>query len=305
MTRRARLGDVIDDYCTRCRMIMNHGIVGMVGDEVAKVRCNTCQSEHAYKHGRLPKRRRGETDRLFAEVLRGIRGEPDPAEAAAAASEDKPEADDASGDEDEPKPSVDTRTKAAVRHARVAASHLKRAAKHGRSAARLTRAAKDDHHEKEEAGDADLESRVDEDRSGGADVDADRDAGMSGEAEEMRQREEEAPAAPEREAERPEDPEPSHGVRRKLFTIRRHSGGKPPVAGVTTDGSAERRAAQAQGHGGQGRQGGFGGRGGHGGHGGHGGGRHGHGGGGHGHGHGGGGRQDQQGRWPRRHRRRG
>src|SRR5947199_210314 len=77
MKQRVRLGDVIDDYCTRCRMIMNHGIVGMVGDDVAKVRCNTCQSEHAFKHGRLPKRRRGETDRLFAEVLRGIRGEPE------------------------------------------------------------------------------------------------------------------------------------------------------------------------------------------------------------------------------------
>jgi len=41
-TRRVRLGDVLDDYCSRCRLIMNHGVVGMVGDEVKKVRCNTC-----------------------------------------------------------------------------------------------------------------------------------------------------------------------------------------------------------------------------------------------------------------------
>jgi len=80
MERRAvRLGDVIDDYCTRCRLIMNHGVVGMVGDQVRKVRCNTCLSEHAYKHARIPARRRRETAKLFEEVLRGMKG---PGEAA-------------------------------------------------------------------------------------------------------------------------------------------------------------------------------------------------------------------------------
>jgi len=39
--RRIRLGDVIDDYCTRCGLLMNHGVVGMIGDDVRKVRCNT------------------------------------------------------------------------------------------------------------------------------------------------------------------------------------------------------------------------------------------------------------------------
>lgn len=71
-TRRVRLGAVIDDYCPRCRLMMNHGVVGMVGDEVRKVRCNTCITEHVYKHGQLPKRRRTETDRLFKEVLKGM-----------------------------------------------------------------------------------------------------------------------------------------------------------------------------------------------------------------------------------------
>ena len=79
--RRVRLGDVIDDYCPRCRLIMNHGVVGMVGDEVRKVRCNTCITEHLYRHGRLPKRRRNETGRLFEEVLKGLGRQPgDPAE---------------------------------------------------------------------------------------------------------------------------------------------------------------------------------------------------------------------------------
>jgi len=290
--------DVIDDYCTRCRMIMNHGIVGMVGDEVAKVRCNTCQFEHAYKHGRLPKKRRGETDRLFAEVLRGIRGDPDPEAEESEAAGGEPGTDDASGEEVE-KPSVAGRTRVARGRARGAAGHLKAAAKQGRSVGRHTRAAKADRGADEggEAEDADRDE----------DAGTDGDAAMRREPEEALPRDEETPAGPDGDPERPEDPEPSHGVRRKLFTIRRHSGGKPPVAGVTTDGSAERRAAQAQGHGGgrQGQQGGFGGRGGHGGHGGAGGhgGQGGHGGG--RHGQGGGGRQDQQGRWPRRHRRRG
>ena len=71
--RRVRLGDVIDDYCPRCRLIMNHGVVGMVGDEVKKVRCNTCISEHQFRHGRLLARKKKETERLFEEVLKGMK----------------------------------------------------------------------------------------------------------------------------------------------------------------------------------------------------------------------------------------
>ena len=41
-----RLGDVIDDYCVRCKRIMNHAVVSMMNAEPAKVRCRTCHSEH-------------------------------------------------------------------------------------------------------------------------------------------------------------------------------------------------------------------------------------------------------------------
>jgi hypothetical protein len=145
--RRVRLGDVIDDYCPKCRLIMNHGVAGMVGDEVRKVRCNTCISEHVYKHGQLPKRRRNETNRLFNEVLRGMGrsgGEGDEP----GTSEEEPEA------------------------------------------------------EPQEA--------------------------MAAQAED-----EPALPAPERPAEQPpEHPDAAtHGVRRKLYTIRRHSGGKAPGSG--------------------------------------------------------------------------
>ena len=80
-SRRVRLGDVIDDYCPKCRLIMNHGVVSLVGDEVKKVRCNTCLSEHQFRHGQLPKSRSRATAKLFEEVLKGIspkRDQPDP-----------------------------------------------------------------------------------------------------------------------------------------------------------------------------------------------------------------------------------
>ncbi|OLD64066.1 MAG: hypothetical protein AUI47_07485 [Acidobacteria bacterium 13_1_40CM_2_68_5] len=77
--RRVRLGDVIDDYCPRCRLIMNHGVVGMIGDEVKKVRCNTCLSEHQFRHGQLPASRKRAGNKLFEEVLKGIPGSTEPA----------------------------------------------------------------------------------------------------------------------------------------------------------------------------------------------------------------------------------
>jgi len=76
--RRVRLGDVVDDYCSRCRLIMNHGVVGMVGDEVKKVRCNTCLWEHQFRHGQLPASRKKARSKLFEEVLKGIPGSAEP-----------------------------------------------------------------------------------------------------------------------------------------------------------------------------------------------------------------------------------
>jgi len=77
-SRRVRLGDVIDDYCPKCRLIMNHGVVSMIGDEVKKVRCNTCMSEHQFRHGQLPASRRKAQNKLFEEVLKGIAGPAEP-----------------------------------------------------------------------------------------------------------------------------------------------------------------------------------------------------------------------------------
>ena len=50
----ARLGDIIDDYCVKCKRIMNHSVVSCVNDEPAKVRCRTCHGDHDYRHEIAP-----------------------------------------------------------------------------------------------------------------------------------------------------------------------------------------------------------------------------------------------------------
>ena len=51
---RARLGDDIDDFCVKCKRVMNHAVVSLLNDEPAKVRCKTCHSDHDYRHEQAP-----------------------------------------------------------------------------------------------------------------------------------------------------------------------------------------------------------------------------------------------------------
>ena len=53
-----RLGEVIDDYCPRCRLLMNHDVASLNGDQVAKVTCRTCYNTHDYRHAQVPTRRK-------------------------------------------------------------------------------------------------------------------------------------------------------------------------------------------------------------------------------------------------------
>src|SRR5215467_565969 len=52
--REPRLGDDIDDYCVRCKRVMNHSIVSVINGEPAKVRCRTCHSDHDFRHEQPP-----------------------------------------------------------------------------------------------------------------------------------------------------------------------------------------------------------------------------------------------------------
>ncbi len=56
--RQLRLGDILDDYCPRERRVTNHAVVAMVDADVKQTRCTTCDTEHDYKHAKVPRQRR-------------------------------------------------------------------------------------------------------------------------------------------------------------------------------------------------------------------------------------------------------
>ena len=74
--RPPRLGDVTDDYCPRCRLLMNHDVASLFDGAVAKVTCRTCHNTHDYRRAEVPPRRStkkaAETQKLFDQVLSGI-----------------------------------------------------------------------------------------------------------------------------------------------------------------------------------------------------------------------------------------
>jgi hypothetical protein len=63
-----RLGDLIDDFCPRCRRLLNHAVASMVGPQVAKVICQTCYTEHPFRHGDAGKKK-SDPRTLFDQVL--------------------------------------------------------------------------------------------------------------------------------------------------------------------------------------------------------------------------------------------
>lgn len=44
-----KAGDEVDSRCTKCKLVLAHTIVAMVGDQIRKVKCNTCNGEHSYR----------------------------------------------------------------------------------------------------------------------------------------------------------------------------------------------------------------------------------------------------------------
>jgi hypothetical protein len=86
--RTLRLGDILDDYCPRERRVTNHAVVAMIEQGVKQTRCTTCDTEHVYKGGKAPRRKKPETTgALYKEVLAGITDQ-DTAPAVAASEPD-------------------------------------------------------------------------------------------------------------------------------------------------------------------------------------------------------------------------
>jgi hypothetical protein len=74
---RARLGDDIDDFCVKCKRVMNHSVVSLLNDEPAKVRCRTCHSDHDYRHEQAPPPKVDPRKAaLFNQVLEKVTGAP-------------------------------------------------------------------------------------------------------------------------------------------------------------------------------------------------------------------------------------
>jgi len=61
ITRKLSAGDIIESRCTKCREILNHRIVAMVGDKIVRVECNTCGGTHNYYPPPAPKTVRSTT----------------------------------------------------------------------------------------------------------------------------------------------------------------------------------------------------------------------------------------------------
>ena len=71
--RDIRLGDDIDDFCVRCKRVMNHAVVSVIGGAAAKVRCRTCHSDHDYRHEQAPPPKvDARKAALFQEVLKKV-----------------------------------------------------------------------------------------------------------------------------------------------------------------------------------------------------------------------------------------
>ena len=88
--RAPRLGDVIDDYCPRCRLLLNHDVTSLFGSEVAKVTCRTCHNTHDYRHAQVPPKRKSsrkdDKKSLIEQVLATMPMPPEPPPAPPAAA---------------------------------------------------------------------------------------------------------------------------------------------------------------------------------------------------------------------------
>jgi hypothetical protein len=80
--RPPRLGDVIDDYCPRCRLLMNHDVAALYEAAVAKVTCRTCLNTHDYRNAQVPQKRKAkkteDTKTLMDQVLASMAPPPAP-----------------------------------------------------------------------------------------------------------------------------------------------------------------------------------------------------------------------------------
>jgi hypothetical protein len=42
-------GSEVEAYCTKCKLVLSHTVVTMVGAKPRRAKCNTCEGEHNYR----------------------------------------------------------------------------------------------------------------------------------------------------------------------------------------------------------------------------------------------------------------
>ena len=72
MAEEHRLGDIVDDYCSRCKGVMNHSIVSLVEGNPARTECRTCFSSHKYRRAQGGRKRPATKQDLFDAILDNI-----------------------------------------------------------------------------------------------------------------------------------------------------------------------------------------------------------------------------------------
>ncbi len=68
-----RLGDDIDDHCSSCKRTTDHSVVSMMGEEVLRTRCRTCNSEHKYRQNKS-RNKEMTAKEAFDKVLASVTG---------------------------------------------------------------------------------------------------------------------------------------------------------------------------------------------------------------------------------------
>ena len=49
MPKLLKAGGEVDSWCTKCKLVLNHRIIAMVGSKPVRVECSTCNSHHNYR----------------------------------------------------------------------------------------------------------------------------------------------------------------------------------------------------------------------------------------------------------------
>lgn len=72
MAESYRLGDIIDDYCSRCKAVMNHSVVSLLDRKPARTECRTCFSAHKYRNAKGGRKKAASKEDLFNAILSDI-----------------------------------------------------------------------------------------------------------------------------------------------------------------------------------------------------------------------------------------